>query len=96
MVESKTNQKKYHAEFKGGVYSISETNYTGKKKWEEFYSVNYNWEYILEFRMLKNKGFPKERIKAGKRESFQVIIDTKDNFDMVNESKKFTFKRNKY
>ena len=91
-VKSNSSNKKYQVEFKGSVYSIAELDYSGSKKWEEFHSVNYNWEYILDFRMLK-KGYPKERIKAGKRESFQLVIDTKDKFDMENNSKKYTFNR---
>lgn len=93
-VASHFTNKKYLAEFKGGAYTISEIDYSGNKFWEEMYSINYVWNFIVELRML-NKGFPKNRIKPGKRVNFQLTIDTKDKFDMENDKNHFIFYRKK-
>ena len=86
--------KKYLAEFKGSAYSYSEIDYSGTKKWEEVYSINYIWDFGLEFRML-NKGFPKDRINPRKRDNYLLAIDTKDKFDMENDENYFEFNRRK-
>jgi hypothetical protein len=91
-VSLKNSSKKYIAEFKGSAYSIAELDKIGEKKWEEFHSVNYLWNFELGFRML-NKGFPKESIKAGKRENFVLHIDTKYKFLMEGNSNKYLFSR---
>lgn len=91
-VVSNFTGKKYLSEFKGGVYTFSESNSSGGKKWEEMYSINYNWNFILDLRML-NKGFPKDRIKPGKRVNYQLKIDTKDRFEIENDENHFTFTR---
>jgi hypothetical protein len=93
-VISKYTGKKYLAEFKGSAYSYSEIDYSGTKKWEEIYSINYIWNFGLEFRML-NKGFPKDRIKPGRRDNYLLAIDTKDKFDMENDENYFEFNRRK-
>lgn len=91
---SNYNGKKYIIEFKGGAYSIAEVDYSGTKKWEEMYSINYNWHYEIGLRML-NKGYPKDRIKPGTRDNYLLEIDTKDKFDMRNNREHFTFTRQK-
>lgn len=91
-VVSNFSGKKYLIEFKGGAFTFSEVDYSGKKSWEEMYSINYNWNFILDLRML-NKGFPKDRIKPGKRVNYQLKIDTKDKFEMENEENHFTLTR---
>ncbi len=91
-VTSKNSKQKFLAEFKGSAYSIAELDKVGTKKWEEFHSVNYLWNYELEFRML-NKGFPKSRIKSGTRENYILHINTKYDFLMEGNSKKYSFSR---
>jgi len=93
-VTSKYSGKKYVAEFKGSTFTYGEIDYSENKKWEEMYSINYIWNFGLEFRML-NKGFPKDRIKPGKRDNYLLAIDTKDKFDMENDEKYFEFNRKK-
>ena len=93
-VISSLTGKKYLSEFKGGTYISSEVDISGKKYWEEMYSINYNWNFNIDIRML-NKGFPKNRIKPGKRFNYQLKIDTKDRFEMINEQNNFIFTRKK-
>jgi hypothetical protein len=93
-VTHKSNRKKYIAEFKGSLYTIAELDNSGEKKWEEFHSINYLWDYELEFKML-NKGIPKNRIKPGKRENFILQIDTKYLFLMEGRNQSLIFKRQK-
>ncbi|MAJ44947.1 MAG: hypothetical protein CMF96_09430 [Candidatus Marinimicrobia bacterium] len=91
-VASKFSGKKYLSEFKGGVYTFTEINNLGKKLWEEMYSINYNWDFNIVLRML-NKGFPKSRIKVGRRVNYQLNIDTKDRFELIDAENQFIFTR---
>ena len=94
-VESNFTGENFLSEFKGGSYVLSKIDKNSNKIWEEIYGINYNWYFNLDLRML-NKGFPQNRIKPGKRISYQLKIDTKDKFEMENERERYTFIRKSY